>query len=71
MMRLVDSIHHRDSSHLTVLRMTSAIGHVILSEAKDPYDESIGRTISVLIRFLRPFPIRPVCNNPPHVECIK
>ena len=62
MMRFVDSIHHRDSSHLTVLRMTSAIEHVVLSpsawlgtfgSAKDPYDEPIGKTIPELIRILQ------------------
>ena len=44
MMNLLNSLHHRDSSHLTTLRMTFQRGEfllvVILSEAKDPYDEA-------------------------------
>jgi hypothetical protein len=32
--------NHRDSSRLTALRMTATFRHVILSEAKDPYDEA-------------------------------
>jgi hypothetical protein len=39
MLSLFNSNHHRDSSRLTALRMTSALGYVILSEAKDPYDD--------------------------------
>ena len=40
------------------------------SSATDPYDESIGRTISVLIRFFDRLAIRLVCDNPSHVECL-
>jgi hypothetical protein len=60
MMKPLKPLDHRDSSHLTVLRMTSALEHVILSpsaslgmnSAKDPYDEPIGKTIPELIRIL-------------------
>jgi hypothetical protein len=35
MMYLYNSLCLRDSSRLTALRMTTTLGHVILSEAKD------------------------------------
>ena len=55
MMRLLNSIHHRDSSRLTALRMTSILGHVILSPAllvkscrRGPFEEARRRTPSLL-----------------------